>query len=84
MRGFFHIQDETCNTMKFLPCHISSEQMLSEEACKNLIEKYDTKVMAAGITTKGLKNPTVRKAFSRSVSLEDSIDINTYNRMLSN
>tara|TARA_B100001939_G_scaffold325932_1_gene319096 strand:- start:28 stop:591 length:564 start_codon:yes stop_codon:yes gene_type:complete len=63
-------------TMKFLPCHISSEQILSEEACKNLIEKYDTKAMPAGITTKGFKNPTVRKAFSRSISLEDNIDVN--------
>ena len=62
--------------MKFLPCHISSEQMLSEEVCKDLIEQYDAKAMAAGITTKGLKNPIVRKAFSRSVSLKDSIDIN--------
>ena len=50
--------------------------MLSEEVCKGLIEQYDAKVMAAGITTKGLKNPIVRKAFSRSVSLEDSIEVN--------
>ena len=63
-------------TMKFLPCHISSEQMLSEEACKALIQQYDSKALPAGITTKGLKNPIVRKAFSRSVSLKDNIEIN--------
>ena len=62
--------------MKFLPCHISSEQMLSEEVCKGLIEQYDTKVKRAGISSQGVRNASIRKTSAIRINIEDTIEVN--------
>ena len=62
--------------MKFLPCHISSEQMLSEEVCKDLIEQYDSKAKRAGISSQGVRNASIRKTSAIGINIEDSIELN--------